>query len=140
MSAVGNVIALCAHGPLAPAMLDAAGMIAGIPEGVQAFPLLEGQDPLDYRSSIEAFLEEHADQGCLILVDLFGGTPANMCASLATRDNVEVITGVNLAMLIEVMTRKDQMALDELRDVACQAVRSSAVDVKARFIAKLSSK
>lgn len=137
---MGNIIALCAHGPLAPAMLDAAAMIAGVPEGVHAFPLLEGQDPFEYRTGIASFLNEHPNDGCLLLADLFGGTPSNMCATLSACENVEVVAGVNLAMLIEVMTRKDQMPLSELRDLALRAAGLSAVDAKKRFADTLTSK
>lgn len=131
---MANAIALCAHGPFAPALLEAAGMVAGVPEGVQAFALLPGMDPFEYRSGIQAFVEEHADDGCLLLVDLFGGTPSNMCASLAARENVEVVAGLSLPMLIEVMTRKDQVSLADLRAMALEAGQASAVDVKQLFM------
>lgn len=129
-----TVVALAAHGPLAPALLEAAGMVFGTSEDVRAFALLPGMDPFEFRAGLETFLSGESDDadwdGCLVLVDLFGGTPSNMAASLAMgRDDVEVVAGLNMPMLIEVMARKDDCTLDELREVALAAGKESALDV-----------
>ena len=130
-------ILVCTHGGLAEGLVSAADMIAGTAGAVQTFSLLPGMDPFEYRSQIEQCLDEHPEDGFLCFVDLFGGTPSNMLASLSMRENLEVVAGVNLPALIEVVTRKDQMTLAELRDVALAAVQSGAVDVKGCFAERL---
>lgn len=137
---MGTAIGICAHGHLSEAILEAAAMVAGVPDGVKAFPLLPGIDPFAYRADIEAFLDEHVGNQVLLLVDLFGGTPSNMAATFSGRENVQIVAGLNLPMLIEVMTRKDQVGLVELRDMALAGVALSAVDVKERFAALRSKK
>lgn len=132
---MATCIGVCAHGNLSTALVEAAGMIAGVPEGVEAFALQPGMDPFEYRAKIDVFLSEHEGDEVLLLVDLFGGTPSNMCCSLAMRKGVEVVSGVNLAMLIEIMTMKEQMGLSELRELALNCGKESLVDVKARFAA-----
>lgn len=107
-------------------------MIAGSMEQVAVFSLQPGVDPFAYRASIEAYLDSHANDDILCLVDLFGGTPSNMLASLSARNN-EVVAGVNLAALIEVVIRSDQVSLAELRDMALQAIYDGAIDVKQRL-------
>ena len=137
---MGTAIGICAHGHLSEAILEAAAMVAGVPDGVEAFPLLPGVDPFAYRADIERFLDEHANDQVLLLVDLFGGTPSNMAATFAGRESLQIVAGLNLPMLIEVMTRKDQVNLIDLRDIALDGVSLSAVDVKERFAALRSKK
>ncbi len=130
-------ILVCTHGGLAEGLVSAADMIAGTNGAVQAFSLKPGMDPFAFRGEIESYLDEHEGDAFLCFVDLFGGTPSNMLASLSARENLEVVAGVNLPALIEVLTRKDQMELPELRDLALQAISDGSVDVKGRFAAML---
>ena len=69
----------------------------------------------DVRSSIAAGLKS-ADNGdgVLILTDMFGGTPSNMSLSFHEEHQVEVVTGMNLPMLIKLATMRDEKPLDEL--------------------------
>ena len=128
-----NMIGLCAHGSLAGAFLEAIGMIAGLPEGVCAFPLTPGMEPLEYRAKVEDWIDNHPSANFLLLTDLFGGTPCNMAATFAKRENVAVIAGMNLSMVIEVLTRKDQVDLEGLCDIALGIGCSGIIDVKKRL-------
>ncbi len=69
----------------------------------------------DIRGSIAAGLKS-ADkgEGVLILTDMFGGTPSNMSLSFHDEHQVEVVTGMNLPMLIKLATMRDEKPLDEL--------------------------
>jgi PTS system mannose-specific IIA component len=69
----------------------------------------------DIRGSIAAGLKS-ADKGdgVLILTDMFGGTPSNMSLSFHDEHQVEVVTGMNLPMLIKLATMRDEKPLDEL--------------------------
>ena len=57
-----------------------------------------------------------ADQGkgVLVLTDMFGGTPSNISLSFMKEHRVEVVTGLNLPMLIKVATLRDEKPLEEL--------------------------
>ncbi|MCA9505364.1 MAG: PTS sugar transporter subunit IIA [Spirochaetaceae bacterium] len=59
---------------------------------------------------------KRADKGAgvLILTDMFGGTPSNMSLSFHDEHQVEVVTGMNLPMLIKLATLRDEKPLDEL--------------------------
>lgn len=59
---------------------------------------------------------KRADRGAgvLILTDMFGGTPSNMSLSFHDEHQVEVVTGMNLPMLIKLATLRDEKPLDEL--------------------------
>ncbi len=53
-------------------------------------------------------------QGVLILTDMFGGTPSNIALSFLDEFKVEVVTGINLPMLIKLATLRDEKNLEEL--------------------------
>ena len=67
------------------------------------------------RAAIEAALTvaEHGG-GVLVLTDMFGGTPSNISLSFLENRDVEVVTGVNLPMLIKLATLSDEKPLAEL--------------------------
>lgn len=69
----------------------------------------------DVRGGISAGLESaDAGDGVLILTDMFGGTPSNMSLSFHDEHQVEVVTGMNLPMLIKLATMRDEKPLHEL--------------------------
>ena len=69
----------------------------------------------DMRGKIAAGLKSaDAGDGVLILTDMFGGTPSNMSLSFHDVHQVEVVTGMNLPMLIKLATMRDEKPLDEL--------------------------
>jgi len=53
-------------------------------------------------------------QGVLVLTDMFGGTPSNISLSFLEDRRVEVVTGVNLPMLIKLATLRDERSLEDL--------------------------
>lgn len=69
----------------------------------------------EVRGAIAAGLRRaDAGHGVLILTDMFGGTPSNMSLSFHDEHQVEVVTGMNLPMLIKLATMRDEKPLDEL--------------------------
>ncbi|MDC1295579.1 hypothetical protein N8077_04520 [Myxococcota bacterium] len=67
------------------------------------------------RGSIAAGLKAaDSGEGVLILTDMFGGTPSNMSLSFHDEHQVEVVTGMNLPMLIKLATLREPKPLDEL--------------------------
>jgi PTS system mannose-specific IIA component len=67
------------------------------------------------RAAIEAALKQ-ADRGAgvLVLTDMFGGTPSNISLSFLKDHPVEVVTGVNLPMLIKLATGVETPSLEDL--------------------------
>jgi len=69
---------------------------------------------------IEKALERvKTPDGVLILTDMFGGTPTNICSTFLDEDNVEIVTGVNLPMLIKFA----QMGEGQKLSAAAKAVK-----------------
>ncbi|MDU0349663.1 PTS sugar transporter subunit IIA [Actinomyces sp. MRS3W] len=119
MSASVAVI-VAAHGHLAEELLNSAVMIAGPQNDVVPISFDPGEGPDDLLAKYASAVDSSASTQFLVLVDLLGGSPYNAAARFAaTRDDADVVTGVNLPMLIEVLGRRLTGGdLTELVDVA----------------------
>jgi mannose PTS system EIIA component len=96
------------HGHLARELVAAAEMIVGDISYIQAVSIGWHDDVNDARKEIEKQIAE-VDQGAgvLILTDMFGGTPSNIAFSFHEPGKVDVVTGVNLPMIIKIANQKD---------------------------------
>jgi PTS system mannose-specific IIA component len=59
--------------------------------------------------------------GVIILTDMFGGTPSNLSLSFLKQDQIEVLTGVNLPMVIAIVQYRASLKLNELAEKAKEA-------------------
>jgi mannose PTS system EIIA component len=90
------------HGNLANELLNAARKIESTVGVIEAVPL-EWTDTVDEaREKIRLALERvGTNDGVIIFTDMFGGTPSNISLSFLEKDRVEIITGVNLPMVVK---------------------------------------
>jgi PTS system mannose-specific IIA component len=94
-------------------------LIVGEVKHFRAIGLDPNASPEEMRARIEKSLREvDQGQGVLIIVDMFGGTPSNLCLSFLDEDRVEVVTGANLPMLVKVARLEENMALHEVAELA----------------------
>ncbi|MBV8543700.1 MAG: PTS sugar transporter subunit IIA [Acidobacteria bacterium] len=93
------------HGNLASELLNAARKIESTDIVIEAVPL-EWTDSVDEaREKIRVALDRvGTDGGVIIFTDMFGGTPSNISLSFLEKDRVEIITGVNLPMVVKFAT------------------------------------
>jgi PTS system mannose-specific IIA component len=93
------------HGNLANELLNAARKIESTNVVIEAVPL-EWTDSVDEaREKIRVALDRvGTDGGVIIFTDMFGGTPSNISLSFLEKDRVEIITGVNLPMVVKFAT------------------------------------
>jgi PTS system mannose-specific IIA component len=101
------------HGNLAYELLNAARQIEADVSGIEAVPL-EWSDTVDEaREKIAGALERIGrDRAVIIFTDMFGGTPSNISLSFLEEGKVEIVTGVNLPMIV-----KFAMVKEEARDL-----------------------
>lgn len=67
------------------------------------------------RNKIRAAIESvNQDKGIILLTDMFGGTPSNLCLPFLERGKIEIISGLNLPMLIKLASSRDKMQIEEL--------------------------
>jgi mannose PTS system EIIA component len=105
-------VVVVTHGQLATELLNAAETIVGDLPRFAAVSIGWHDDTEDARGEIEqAISRVEEGAGVLILTDMFGGTASNLAMSFLSRGNVEVITGVNLPMLIKLANLPKQSDL-----------------------------
>ena len=109
-------IVLVTHSQLGEALIEATAFIIGKkPKDIVSvsIDLAESADKL--REKIAAGIKAvNRKKGVLILTDMFGGTPSNLSYSFLEEGRVEVISGVNLPILLRAVTTRQEMELDEL--------------------------
>lgn len=97
-------IVVVTHGQLATELVNAAAMIAGELSHVAAVSIGWHDDANTALEAVrEAVGRVNRGAGVLVLTDMFGGTPANLSMTLLAPGSVEVVTGVNLPMLVKVV-------------------------------------
>ena len=95
-------VVVVTHGQLARELVNAAETIVGDLPRFTAVSIGWHEDTQDARDEIAKAIERvERGSGVLILTDMFGGTPSNLAMTFLSPDKVEVITGVNLPMLIK---------------------------------------
>lgn len=126
-------IVIVSHGPLAEGLKGAAEMIVGPQERFRAIGMDPAADLDRLRGEIEAVVAEVAsDDGALVLVDMMGGSPSNASAYLAV-GGTPVICGVNLPMLLEVLTTRESTTASALAELALQAGKESVLNLGERL-------
>lgn len=115
------------HGQLATELVNAAETIVGDLPQFAAVSIGWHDDVNDARDEIRQAMArlEQTSSGILILTDMFGGTPANLGLTFLDAGRVEVITGVNLPMLLKLARLQES---DDLRGVGrqmCEAGRNA---------------
>jgi PTS system mannose-specific IIA component len=114
---IGLVVAT--HGNLGSELLLSAQMIIG--------PVINARSvSITHDSSMEAIRDAIAEvvtevgkdgHGVIIVTDMFGGTPANVSMTFLEPQSVEVITGVNLPMILKFFNSQENLGLDELAGI-----------------------
>ncbi len=114
---VGLVIA--SHGQLAEALLAAAQQIVGDIPAVATCSVPPSASPDDIKRHIkDAVKTVDAGQGVIVFADLIGGSPCTQSLSLCRQSSLEVVTGVNLPMLLKANSLRSTDA--PLRELAHQ--------------------
>jgi PTS system mannose-specific IIA component len=122
-------VVVVTHGQLAVELLNAAETIVGDLPRFAAVSIGWHEDTTDAREEIAQAVAKvqqgQPGQGVLIVTDMFGGTPSNLAMTFLGQD-VEVITGVNLPMLIKLASLKEKPNLldvaREMRDHGRNAI------------------
>jgi len=109
-------IVIVTHGQLGNALIDAAKFILGnTPDHLVSvsIDLVKNADTLRDKIA-EGIKTVNQHSGVLILTDMFGGTPSNLSYSFLEEGKVEVISGVNLPILLKAVNARSEMALTDL--------------------------
>lgn len=100
------VIVILTHGIFGEELLRSAEMIIGKQDKVEVISINSGELMDDVYSKMENILVKYQDESCLLYTDMFGGSPSNISMAYLNQDSVEVVSGVNLPMLIKACTMR----------------------------------
>jgi len=107
-------LVVVAHAGLAAELINAAEMIVGTIEGAASVEI-KPEDSVDQiRSALTSAIESVSSENIIIMTDMFGGTPSNMSLSFLQENRIEVLTGVNLPMIIRFASDRAQCGVSEL--------------------------
>lgn len=111
---IGLVVAT--HACLAEELLRAGEMIIGPLQQVRAVSICREDGVEEVRQRLAQTISEVGSdgEGVLIMTDMFGGTPANISLSFLETEQVEVLTGVNLPMVLKFFNSRDGLVLADL--------------------------
>jgi PTS system mannose-specific IIA component len=105
-------VVVVTHGQLATELLNAAETIVGDLPRFTAVSIGWHEDTADAREEIaQAIGRVQQGQGVIIVTDMFGGTPSNLAMTFLGQDDVEVLTGANLPMLIKLAGLNEEASL-----------------------------
>ena len=107
-------VLITTHGNLGSELIKAAELIRGSLKGIVPISVDQTKGVEDLQKEISTAIKKlDQGQGVLILTDLFGGTPSNISLSFMKEGKVEVITGVNLPMLLKLPDIREGTSLKE---------------------------
>ena len=107
-------LVLVTHAGLAGAIVQSAEMIVGTIECCEQVEVAPGEHADTIMSRVVSAVEKASAGGAIIMTDLFGGTPSNMAMSFLKDGQIEVLTGVNLPMVIEFCSKRLRLGVAEL--------------------------
>nr|WP_321400292.1 PTS sugar transporter subunit IIA [uncultured Desulfobacter sp.] len=109
-------ILIVTHANLGASLIDTLEFILGAKqEKLDAISIDIKQDPESLRKKIKRGIKDvYCEKGVIILTDMFGGTPSNLAYAFLEEGKVEVISGVNLPILLKAVTTREKMEIKEL--------------------------
>ncbi|HSK73692.1 MAG TPA: PTS sugar transporter subunit IIA [Pyrinomonadaceae bacterium] len=110
---IGGVIV--SHGRLANELLAAAETVVGHLNHIAAVSIGWHDDVEQSKDEISRAIKKVSEGiGVLLLTDMFGGTPTNISAMFIKENEVEVVTGVNLPMVVKLASQNKEFTLAEM--------------------------
>lgn len=120
-------LVLVCHGEMGSELVRAVEMIVGKLEATRSVSVRQDSAPEMLRDEMQdAIKSVDKKEGVMVFTDMFGGTPSNIALAFLG-DHVEVITGVNLSMLIKFANHREDKALSELARLVQEAGQKSIV-------------
>lgn len=124
-------ILIVSHGRLAEALISSVQFLVGNLQRVKGIAIWPRDRKEEVKDRIQKGIGEMDDgDGVLILTDILGGTPTNLTLPLLEEDKVEVVTGVNVPMLVTVSSYRKGRSLEEIAALVKKSGRRSIVMAK----------
>jgi len=129
-------VVIVTHGNLGEEFLRTAEEIVGKLPAVEAVSIQASEKIDKARGKIETAIKAvDSGSGVLIFTDMFGGTPSNLGLSFLEKETVEVITGINLPMLIKLPSLRQEGSLKDVAQRLCRVGQKNIL-AASDFLAK----
>ena len=126
------------HGELGKELVEVAKGIVGSQPEVETISLTPGESPGELKKKIEAALGKlKLEDGVIIFTDMYGGTPTNTSLPMTLEHKMELLTGVNLPMLLEFFSSREILDLAGLVQKVKQTGQKTIINAKEVFLQKL---
>ena len=123
-------VLIISHNNVGGSLYDAVISVLGeCPLPCEVLPISQNSDPEEkYQQACEILVQLQTGDGVLVITDMYGSTPSNIATRLAA-DNVTIITGLNLPMLVRVMNYPD-LSLEMLASKAVSGGQAGIIEVE----------
>ena len=119
---------LISHGAFAAGIREAAEMILGEQDRLAVFGLYPGDTVETFSTKLEKAIDDFGDPAnTLLLADLPSGTPSNTAMMMVLKRGVHAIAGCNLPALLEILTLRAEVSMEELISSAMEAAREGII-------------
>lgn len=123
------VIVILTHGMFGEELLRSAEMIIGRQDKMEVISINSGALMDDVSLKMEEILSKYKNESCLLFTDMFGGSPSNISMAYLNKDSVEVVSGVNLPMLIKACTMRMD-SKNTLSQIAIESAEAGIASIK----------
>ena len=124
-------ILIVSHGRLADALISSVQSLVGNLEKIKGVPISSKEREEEVKDRIQKEMAEVDDgDGVVILTDIFGGTPTNLSLSFLEDEKVEVVTGVNIPMLLTLASYRKGRSLREIGSLVKKSGRRGIILAK----------
>lgn len=133
-------IIVVSHGQLSEQLIATAALIIGEQKRLTSVTFSASESLESLKEKTTTAVEHFGAEGCLILTDIMGGSATNVSIEVMKKNqNVEVVTGVNLPMLIEAINSRESLSLKELSARVASSSLRSIINLK-EFLEKRAAK
>ena len=121
-------ILIVSHGRLAEALISSVQFLVGSLQKIKGVSIWPKDKEKEVKDRIQKEIEEVDDgDGVVILTDVLGGTPTNLSISFLENEKVEVVTGVNMPMLLTLSSYRKGRSLREIGKLVKKSGRRSII-------------
>jgi len=121
-------ILIVSHGRLAEALITSVQFLVGSLQKIRGVSIWPKDKEKEVRDRIQREIKEVDDgDGVVILTDVLGGTPTNLSISFLEKEKVEVVTGVNMPMLLTLSSYRKGRSLREIGKLVKKSGRRSII-------------
>lgn len=120
------------HGIYASSLIKSLEMVSGKIEKIEAIELEQGESIESLQEKIKKTIIKLNTAEVLIMVDLLGGTPYNASSIELQNPNINIITGINMPMILEILPHRNE-GINIVSQIATNGGKSGILNVKDRY-------